>query len=47
MQYDAVDKAVKLALKTFGKIDILVNCEFNDSSEEISMWSGEVKKRMW
>ena len=27
LQYDAVENAVKLALKRFGKIDILVNCE--------------------
>lgn len=27
MQYDTVEKAVKSALKKFGKIDILVNCK--------------------
>ena len=27
MQYDTVEKAVKSALKRFGKIDILVNCK--------------------
>ena len=26
IQYDTVEKAVKSALKKFGKIDILVNC---------------------
>lgn len=27
MQYDTVEKAVKSAVKKFGKIDILVNCK--------------------